>query len=93
MKNLFFIALFSLVFMSSTTVEKEIKSTEFKNFEIEEAMFFGCGSEGNDWYDIYREQGDSHREARAKRRAFVRKCRGGGWKWVFGVYTFDTIGL
>lgn len=40
---------------------------------------FGCASEGNAWYRVWRGEGYSHREARSMRRAYVRKCRGNAW--------------
>lgn len=91
MKKLLCIALFSVVLMSSTTKTEKEEITI--NVEMESTAFFGCGSEGNAYYNIKRDEGMSHREARAARRAYVRECRGGGWNWVFGVATFGTIGL
>lgn len=63
---------------------KEVKTINNKcSIETSENnMLFGCGSEANRWYAEYRNQGFSHREARALRRVWVRKCRGngpGGW--------------
>ena len=39
---------------------------------------FGCGSQGNFFYDQWRAQGFTHRQARELRRAWVRDCRGNG---------------
>ncbi|MHB0755221.1 hypothetical protein [Polaribacter sp. M15] len=91
MKKLLCITLFSIVLMSSTTkIEKEeVKLKE----NIENIAFFGCGSEGNAYYSMLIMEGETHRDARESRRAYVRKCRGGGWNWVFGIWTFGTIGL
>jgi hypothetical protein len=66
--------------------ESEITS-EFSNFNektSEIAIFFGCGSEGNQIYDIEISEGENHRDARATRRAWVRKCR--NYFWQFGIF-------
>lgn len=75
--------------------EKEIVKTSSNKIEkvSKDDAFFGCGSEGNGYYSMLRSEGMSHREARTARRAFVRNCRGGGWRWVVGVWTFGTVGL
>lgn len=85
MKKLLCIAVFSLAVMSSTT--KEI-NTENKISDIIENIISidedssNCGSDGNLEYIKARDRGLSHRAARAERRAFVRKCRGGTWMWL-----------
>ncbi|WP_299125736.1 hypothetical protein [uncultured Tenacibaculum sp.] len=53
-------------------------------------MFFGCGSEGNSLYNMWRNDGMSHRDARAYRRVFVRKCRGNGPNGWLGI-TFQLL--
>ena len=101
MKKLLCIAVFSFAIMASTTAKKEtvannnskevvkIEKNDLKMSEIEiseKNEFFGCGSEGNGYYNIKREEGMSHREARSARRAYVRKCRGNGpdgWLSIF----------
>jgi hypothetical protein len=59
---------------------KEIKTVNNKctNETSENDMLFGCGSDGNDYYDTLISDGMSHRDARRERRAFVRECRGFG---------------
>ncbi|APG65790.1 hypothetical protein LPB136_10620 [Tenacibaculum todarodis] len=79
--------------LSLNSKEVKVEKTDFNSEISEDDVLFGCSSEGNQWYDIWREEGHSHREARSLRRAFVRECRGGGWNWVFGVYTFGSVGL
>lgn len=107
MKKLVCIALFSFAMMANATERNEIETNNSKEVKTEkstvkkaektsiseEDFFWGCGSEGNAYYSTLRSEGMDHRDARSARRAFVRKCRGGGWKWVAGIYTFGTIGL
>lgn len=72
---------------------KEIKTANSDvEMEIfEDAVFFGCGSQGNAVYEEYRDAGMSHRDARAERRAWVRDCRGNGpdgWLSIFISFGF-----
>ena len=91
MKKLVCIALFSIAIMANATEKKKVignNSKEIvKNIKGEteivvnnslNVMFFGCGSEANRWYNVYREHEYNHREARYLRRVWVRKCRGNG---------------
>ena len=50
--------------------------------------FFGCGSQGNAYYDDLVAGGMSHRDARAERRDWVRDCRGHPNGWISFVLTF-----
>lgn len=96
MKKLFLIASFSIAIMANATEKtnvvkndhKQQNQVTFENLQNSEAFFFGCGSQGNSYYNRLMETGDyTHREARSARRAFVRDCRGGKW-WevcVFGL--------
>jgi hypothetical protein len=66
----------------------EILVDNFKDVNTEkkisiDALFIGCGSQGNAYYSMLRMDGMSHRAARASRRAFVRKCR--NYFWQFGI--------
>jgi len=92
MKKLLCIAFFSIAIMANAADKKEIVTDNSKEVKIEKAttektgdntlrtnMFFGCASQGNEHYAIWRDQGYTHRQARAMRRAWVRDCRGGGW--------------
>lgn len=94
MKNLLCIALFSIAIMANAAEKKEIVTNNSKEIKVEKAafektvdntitsiMFFGCASEGNERYAIWRSEGFSHRKAREKRRAYVRKCRGNFWQF------------
>jgi hypothetical protein len=64
------------------TIEKGIFETT-ENDTLEEDLFFGCGSEGNDYYDeLMQQPGMTHRVARSLRRDHVRDCRGGTWTWL-----------
>lgn len=69
-------------------IEKILKSNSINLFDYSLELsqnslaFFGCGEEGNEQYDKNIKAGLSHRDARAERRKFVRKCRNlpeGGW--------------
>ncbi|TXD54212.1 MULTISPECIES: hypothetical protein [unclassified Polaribacter] len=70
--------------VEKSDIFKEIKTLNLEpEKEIsEEDMFFGCGSDGNFYYALKRDEGMNHRDARAERRAFVRNCRGGTWAWL-----------
>jgi hypothetical protein len=94
MKKLLCIALFSIAIMANATVKKEIVVNNSKEVKVEKVtfektgyntltsiMFFGCASDGNQIYDIAISEGATHREARAIRRAWVRKCRAGFWQF------------
>lgn len=81
-----------MAFLVNATEEKEIVINNFEDITTEpisleneltaEVMFFGCGSQGNSWYSIKRSEGLTHRQARASRRSFVRKCRGRSTSWL-----------
>ena len=86
-----------MAFLVNATEEKEIVINNFEDITTEpisleneliaEVMFFGCGSQGNSYYEGLVSGGMSHRDARTRRRGFVRDCRGGKW-WgvsIFGV--------
>ena len=94
MKKYLCIALFSIAIMANAAEKKEIVANNSKEIKIEKAnfekigdntltsnMFFGCASDGNQHYEIWREEGYSHREARSKRRSWVRDCRGHFWQF------------
>lgn len=88
MKNLLCIALLSVAFLVNAAEEKEIVINNFEDITTEftmcgnefsdYVMFFGCGSQGNSYYNHLKSLGLSHREARSERRDFVRDCRGNG---------------
>lgn len=62
-----------------------VEDCDFEKETAEDAMFFGCGSQGNSRYDQWRRDGLTHREARSRRRSYVRECRGYG---SGGIWTF-----
>lgn len=68
----------------NNTIKKGVYDSDLQKETSVDAMFFGCASEGNGRYAIWREEGYSHREARALRRAYVRKCR--NYFWQFGIF-------
>lgn len=82
-KVLFFIGMFVLsttnYAVNEVNISEKITSKEeIKNVLNEKTtalMFFGCGADGNEFYEALREVGYSHREARALRRLYVRECR------------------
>lgn len=94
MKKLVFIALFSFAITASAVEKKEIVEKEVLTeqtskvdssneiIDITEETLVDCTAEGNNYYSDLRYDGASHREARSKRREFVRECRGGTWAWV-----------
>jgi len=91
MKKLLCIALFSIAIMANATEKKEIVTNDFKEVKVEinesSSEFetvkndLGCGKQGNNYYSLKRSEGMSHREARAYRRAYVRKCRNYFWQF------------
>ncbi|MGK0447759.1 MAG: hypothetical protein ACJA2M_001537 [Polaribacter sp.] len=69
-------------------IEKVVKSNSINLFDYSLELsqnnlaVFGCGSECNDYHMGMMMDGFTHREARKKRREYVRACRGlpeGGW--------------
>lgn len=95
MKKLLTVALFSIAIMANANSKKENvenNSTEIKievnksKTEITDEDIPGCSSEGNAWYDEWRSQGYTHREARALRRAWVRECRGYGSGGIWDIF-------
>ncbi len=86
--------LLCIAIMTNAAEKKEIVTNNSKEIKVEKAtfekigdntltlnMFFGCGSDGNQIYDIEIANGATHREARAIRRAWVRNCRGNFWQF------------
>ncbi|WP_299125740.1 hypothetical protein [uncultured Tenacibaculum sp.] len=68
-----------------TESNKRIKETS------KDDLFFGCGSQGNSYYNELMATGNyTHRDARAYRRVFVRGCRGNGPNGWLGI-TFQLL--